>query len=339
MDSPTDNGRPAIQCPTCANLLEPGEDAWSCGRCGGRVQATLGIPDLRPSPASASNVGSEIQQLCEAFATSDFAALLALRQQKFSTGDPALLRRYAKYREVGFERGRRFFGMVERRLAEVVGAPDAGAAVVIGCGTGGCTAAVAGRFRHVVALDPGLPDLILAKKALSEAGIDNVTLVQAYAQRIPLADASVALVIAENVLEHVFDLDGTMIEAARVLQEDGRFAGDSVNRYNMLRPEPHVMLWGVGFLPRSLQARYVLWRRGFRGYGRGVRLPSYREMAHALRRGFGAGGRFVFPGVDAYGLPPAFDHILRLIERVPPLAWGLLQIFPVHLALAVRRAA
>ena len=99
------------------------------------------------------------------------------------------------------------------------------------------------------------------------------------------------------------------------------------------------MLWGVGLLPRPLQARYVLWRRGFRGYGQSVYLPSYRELAHALRRGFGAGGRIVFPGVDAYGFPAALDRLLRLIERVPPLAWTLLQIFPTFLALAVRRAA
>ena len=333
-----DIGPPVIQCQGCGGPLTPGQDTWTCGRCGGAVPATLGIPDLRPPQASANDreVRTEVQQLCAAFATSSFAELVAVRQRRFSTDDPELLRHYATYREVAFERGRQFFGMIERRMAEVVGAPDAGAAVVIGCGSGGCTAAVAARFRHVVALDPALPDLILAKRAMSDAGVDNVTLVQAYAQRIPLADASAAFVIGENVLEHVFDLDGTMIEVARVLQAEGRFAGDCVNRYNLLRPEPHVRLWGVGYLPRSLQARYVLWRRGFRGYGESVYLPSYHELARALRRGFGAGGRIVFPGVDAYGFPPALGHMLRLIERVPPLAWSLLQVFPAHLALAVR---
>ena len=325
---------PLIRCFACGGGLVPGDAAWRCEACRAEVPATLGIPDFRAERASAPD--PEVERLCAAYATTDFAGLLALRQQKFSTDDPALLRHYVSYRDLAKERGQKFYRMVKRRMRESVGEAPPGVAVVIGCGVGSCTAAVAAEHRRVVALDPALPDLILARKGFEEAGIANVTLIQAFAQRVPLADGAVQLAIAENVLEHVFDVEGTMTEASRILCPGGRFVGDSANRYNLLRPEPHVMLWGVGFLPRRLMGRYVMWRRGFRGYDRSVHLPSHRELRRALDRAFAAGGRILFPGVDAYGFPARFDDVFRTIERITPLAWMLLQIFPVHLVVAVR---
>jgi hypothetical protein len=50
---------------------------------------------------------------------------------------------------------------------------------------------------------------------------------------------------------------------------------NTVNRFSLAR-EPHVYLWGVGFLPRRWQAPYVRWRRdaSFENIG----LLSYREL-------------------------------------------------------------
>jgi SAM-dependent methyltransferase len=323
-----------VRCFGCGSELVAGETVWACRACGREVPATLGIPDLRAERAT--GLDPQVEELCAAYASSDFAGLLARRQQNFSTDDPAMRRYYAQYRDQAAERGRKFYRMVARRTEEAFGKGARDLAVVVGCGVGSCTAAVAAEYAQVLAFDPSLPELILAKKALAEAGVTNVTLVQAYAQRVPLTDGAAQFIVAENVLEHVFDIDGTMVEISRVLAPGGRFVGDSANRYNLLRPEPHVLLWGIGFLPRSLMGRYALWRRGFRGYDRSVHLLSYRELRRALDRSFGAGGRVLFPGMDAYGFPERFDPVFRLIERVPPLAWGLLQIFPLHLVVAER---
>ncbi len=50
---------------------------------------------------------------------------------------------------------------------------------------------------------------------------------------------------------------------------------NSVNRYSIGR-DPYAYLWGVGFLPRRWQARYVRWRRD--ASYENIKTPSYREL-------------------------------------------------------------
>jgi hypothetical protein len=46
-----------------------------------------------------------------------------------------------------------------------------------------------------------------------------------------------------------------------VLAPRGTVLVNTGNRFSLAR-EPHVQLWGVGFLPRPLQLAWVRWRRG-----------------------------------------------------------------------------
>lgn len=329
---------PPVVCPDCKRSLEPGERAWRCRPCDRLWPAVLGIPDFRPE--AGGERPAEIDRLVEAYPRAGFAELVALRTPSFTTDDPALKAIYIDYREAMANRGGAFYRMVRDRLAELWAAPRSGCALVIGCGVGAGIRELAADFERVVGIDPDLGDLILAKKAAEEQGVaERVTLVQGYAQAMPLADGSIDLAVAEDVLEHVIDLEGTFDELGRVLAPGGQFAGNSVNRYNMLRPEPHVRLWFLGLLPRALQGRYALWRRRFRGYDEYCRLPSWRELSQALRRGFGTGGRVVFPGVEVYGFPGALDRVLRILERLGPLSLPLLWVFPSHLAIARKEVA
>ena len=52
-----------------------------------------------------------------------------------------------------------------------------------------------------------------------------------------------------------------MEEVGRVLRSGSGVVLTTPNRFS-LTPELHVFVWGVGWLPRRLQAGYVRWRSG-----------------------------------------------------------------------------
>lgn len=320
-----------VVCLGCGGPIEPGPERWCCPGCGLERPAVLEIPDLRPRPTPAPT--PEIARLAETCPRASFAQLAELRRREFTKAEPAVLAAAASRVEIA-PHGRDFLGRGRARLAKRWPPAARGPALVIGCGAGSAMLELARAHARVIGLDPDLGDPILAEKAAEEQGLaDRITLVQGDAQSLPIADRSIDLAIAEDVLEHVSDLDGTMDELGRVLAPGGQFAGNCVNRYDLLRPEPHVRLWFVGFLPRRLQGRWVLWRRRFRGYAETVRLPSWLELRRALRR-IGGESLVLFPGVEPHGLPPAVDRLLRAVERLGPLALPLLRVFPAHLAIA-----
>lgn len=66
--------------------------------------------------------------------------------------------------------------------------------------------------------------LDLARRNAAEAGLANVEFVRGYIEAIPLADASVDVVISNCVLNLSGDKPKVLAEAARVLRDGGRFA-------------------------------------------------------------------------------------------------------------------
>ena len=63
-------------------------------------------------------------------------------------------------------------------------------------------------------------------------------------------------VVGSDVIEHVHEQLEVMREAHRVLVSGGALFLATRNRWS-LTPEPHVNLWGVGFLPKPWRALYV----------------------------------------------------------------------------------
>lgn len=64
----------------------------------------------------------------------------------------------------------------------------------------------------------------LARRNAADAGLANVEFVKGYIEAIPLADASVDVVISNCVLNLSGDKPKVLAEAARVLRDGGRFA-------------------------------------------------------------------------------------------------------------------
>jgi SAM-dependent methyltransferase len=88
-------------------------------------------------------------------------------------------------------------------------------------------------------------------------------------------------VVSLDVIEHVADPVPFLQEIDRVTGPGGTLALSTPNRFS-LAAEPHVFVWGVGWLPRSKQKQYVRWRSG-KSY-EFTRLLSTWEMSRLLRQ-------------------------------------------------------
>jgi ubiquinone/menaquinone biosynthesis C-methylase UbiE len=100
--------------------------------------------------------------------------------------------------------------------------PAGGAALEIGCGAGFVSAHVAEKYGlSVQATDADDQMLELARRK-SGAG-HGVTFSKADAGKLPFADASFDLVIAQNVFHHVPDWRAAADEVARVMRPEGLF--------------------------------------------------------------------------------------------------------------------
>ena len=185
----------------------------------------------------------------------------------------------------------------------------AGDAVLeVGCGLGQYLASAAERVEHVVGVDVSLPFLVLARKRLSGRGL----VAAAEAEHLPFADGAFAAVIAADVIEHLAGQRQSLEEMGRVLRTGGPLFLSTPNRFS-LTPEPHVGLWGVGFLPRSWANRYVRGRRGI--FYDDVRLLSSPALRRLLARRFPGPSTVVLPGLSPRQLA-LFSPLKRRLAAV-----------------------
>ena len=297
---------PRFVCPKCRGELTSSSGGHHCRRCSAAYPMPLGISDFRVAPDPW--IGIE----------EDRAKGARLEAATAGAGFEATLRVYwTMTPETTRDQADRFVahvtGAAQRSREWLDGLPSAphGPWLDLGCGTADVASAAPSDV-SVTSVDVAFRWLVAARKRLNEAGrVAQVACCNAEA--LPFPDCSFVHVLSLGMLEHTSAPDAVFAEARRVLAKGGVLRLRTVNRYSLL-PEPHVNVWGVGFVPRRWADSYVRAMSGRRYLHH--RPCSPREIRAGLRRA----------GFTNIRVTPA-----RLLPteraRLPPSTRGLARVY------------
>jgi len=325
----------SLRCAACRGVLVRAADALHCAACSRTFPIVLGIPDLRlyddPLIPRKDDYrkGEKLQRAAESMS---FAELVAYywTLPTYPPTPPGLSARFVHHVLTDAS-----------RIAcweESLGTGDA--LLDVGCGAGVLVRVAHKRFRRVVGLDVGFRWLIVARRGLEEAGIEP-RLVCACADHLPFANETFDAVSSVALLEHVPNARLALREFSRVQRPAGRTVVWTSNRFS-LAPEPHVRVWGVGFLPRRFMPAFVRWRRGLAYTGK--TLLSRFELARTARRAGYRRSEFRLPRVAAEDLTYAgaaerfAARAYDAVRRIAPLRYPITVVFPALLAVLSDRS-
>lgn len=269
---------PTYVCPRCRGRVRVVAGDYECRACSAHYPVVLGIPDFRVEPDPWIGLEEDREKARRVAAAGDgrdLASGVTAYWAMTPGTPPALARRFTEHVLAGEGRAEEWLDVVDRGAD-----PDAGPWLEIGCGTGDLLAAAGRRGIPVVGVDVAMRWLVLARRRGSLHG-GGQRLVCCNGERLPFADDAFRRVVCVATLEHCADGAAVLAETARVLVRGGTACLRTVNRYSLLR-EPHVGVWGVGFVPRRWADAYVRWRSGQRYLHH--RPLSRRELRRALGR-------------------------------------------------------
>ena len=269
---------PSFVCPRCHGGLDGADQSYRCGSCAAEYPIVLGIPDFRifPDPwIGIEDDRAKARRVAELAGGGSFAEAVRTYWDLTPGTSREFASRFTRHVLGARERSADWLDTLERDET-----PASGPWLDIGCGTADLVAAGAARQVTIVGVDIALRWLVVAARREELAG-RTAQLVCANGEYLPFASASFARVMSLGTIEHCRDAERVLSDARRVLRRGGVLRVTTVNRYSLLS-EPHVGVWGVGWLPRRWADRYVRWRRGVRYLHH--RPLSPREISRGFRR-------------------------------------------------------
>lgn len=309
-------------CPLCKGDMLLNEEAYYCVPCQRGYPIILGIPDFRiyPDPyIDYEDDHNKARYLVENSRELDFEGMLRLYWQITPHVSSDRAERFIRHALALVDKGVADLREIEQ-LSVGRGHIGSRSVLEIGCGTGGFLVAASQRFEQVIGYDIAFRWLVIAKKRLEEAGLD-IPLICGCTEHMPFRDESFDLVVAEDVIEHVRQQDTTLDECYRVAVNGGAFFLSTPNRFS-LTPEPHVRVWGVGFLPRRLMKPYVKLVKGIK-YDF-IRVLSLPELKRLLRNSHFEDARIVLPTI-----PPEEVKNFSAFEKLQVKGYDLIRKTPI----------
>ncbi len=268
-------------CPLCKGAINKVADGFTCKTCQREFPEIAGMIDFRICADPYIDIPADrakALRIAERAQTATFAELVAFYYSITPEVPDDLARHYLSHHLAGAKRAE---GILERITAYRLGwNVEPGTTVLdLGCGTGGFLAAANAHGASCVGADIALRWLAVAQSRFKELNCPDITLVCACADHLPFQKESFDLVVAENLIEHCDDAFRVLFEIERVRRDQGAFIARTINRF-AFAPEPHVGVWGVGFLPKSLMNNYVKFVKGI-PYEH-IHLQSYGSLNHAI---------------------------------------------------------
>jgi len=264
-------------CIECRGMLEAhSNELVYCRECAAQYPAVGGIPDLRARGGD-SWADDDLEEARRYYVDAQHSSLEVVMQQLCDRPAIDAVTQAFRVRQI-MESPRRLRRQLDAWLRPCLSGH--GLFLDVGCGSGGLLADVAALGYKGAGIDASMTMLVAAKYMIEAHG-GVARLACAYAEALPIADATLGTVVMFDSIEHVTSVPRVLDEARRALNFGGHLAISTPNRFS-LAAEPHVFVWGVGWLPRSLQVPYVRWRNG-QDY-RGTQLLSARELSRQLRR-------------------------------------------------------
>lgn len=277
------------RCPYCHGTLAAGPERIGCEGCGRSYPVVAGLPDLRVDAPAWLDFGKD----------RDRAIHLdeLIRREGLEAAILDVFRHSRRFHEAKarFRMKQVLAGIAkcEEQIAGWLAPLWTEPVFELGVGPGQFVAAAARRGLAVHGIDVSLEWLVVAKHWARSLGAESV-LAAGMAERLPLANGQVGLLVSLDVIEHVGDQARYAAEVGRVLRPGGAFALVTPNRFS-LSPEPHVNVWGVGYLPVRLQAGWVRLVSG-RDYAYN-RLLSTGEIRRLFEREAGIVPEITFPAI------------------------------------------
>ena len=243
-----------LVCPRCKGNLLADAEAFSCSHCAKRFPVVNGIPDFRVYSDPYLSLAEDMKRVdlvLEKFSKYSLEQLLHY-YWSFSDVTPAVLR--SKYIAAALSAERKaeslLDGLAEQNFTDSLSLLD------VGCGTGGLLLAARKRGIRVVGVDIAMRWLQITRKRFVEAGEQTPPLICCCADYLPFRSDQFDVIVLSQTYEFVKNQSQLTGETARLLTERGSTLIRAVNRF-ALGKDPFTHLFGIGFLPRSLQPIYA----------------------------------------------------------------------------------
>ena len=318
-------GRTVFVCPVCRDGVVKHSDYYLCVGCEKQYPILFGIADFRIRSDRYLGLEEERDKARRivAEANTSFSSMLDYYYSITDDVPAELAVRYKAYHYSGPAQAKHGLGSLKVEPQDTL--------LDVGCGTGGALVTAARSGATLFGMDIALRWLVICQQRLKEQGV-NATLVCADIESPPFPDHSFSKIVATDLLENVYSVESSLASLAGLLGEKGRLWLTGSNKY-CLGPHPTTRLWAIGYFPKNLRNRIVIWRRGVDSL-RFIHLLSPRHIARTARKA-GLQALTLSPkmiAMDAVDQYPFVDRVLikiyARVARLPVICQLLLWFGP-----------
>lgn len=320
-------------CPLCKGSLKATGSGFACGACDRDYPEVAGILDFRICADPYIDIPSDRAKALRIAAKADsmtFEELVAFYYSITPEVPDDLGRHYLNHHVAGVKRGEGILSRMHSYKLSKQAEPGV-ELLDLGCGTGGFLAAARAQGATCTGADVALRWLVIARSRFRDLNLDDISVICACADHLPFVPDSFDVILAENLIEHCSDTTTVLAEVKRIRRPGGAFMARTINRFAM-GPEPHVGVWGVGYLPRSLANAYVKLVKGI-PYEH-IYLESFSSLDRAIQTAGDTSLKTRVPMVtrEDYGHHPRWKQelfkIYSVLMRAPLLGAMLARLGP-----------